>query len=271
MKAMHLPGLAKASILGFFVISAGNGFAQSTGPGPDPTTSIPVVTIRATRTGATWSGSPGVFTAYRAGDLAPSLNVYYRILGTASNGWDYQTIGNFVYIPSGAYSNDVIIKPINRGQTSCLSVDLLLSPSPTLNPVNYAIGYPSNAVLSICPGTATDMPPVARMIYPTNGAVFYTPTDLPLVAGAYDPDGFIRKVEFYANSVKLGEVTNPVSVLPPTPTPMPPPPPMPPFRPYVLIWSNAPAGTNIQIYAKATDNAGLSSSSPIIGVTIRPG
>src|SRR5690348_3018944 len=73
----------------------------STDGGPYPTNNyIPVVTIKATDPLANWSGNPGVFTVLRNGNLQPSLNIYYQVSGTASNGVDYQQIGNFVQIPS---------------------------------------------------------------------------------------------------------------------------------------------------------------------------
>src|SRR5689334_15734276 len=83
----------------------------SSGSGPYATSSIPVVTIKATDPLASWGGNPGVFTVTRSGDPQPSLNVYYQISGTASNGWDYQQIGNLLYIPSQATSGNITIQP----------------------------------------------------------------------------------------------------------------------------------------------------------------
>src|SRR5215472_7959451 len=80
--------------------------------------SIPLVNIVATTPVASATGNPGVFTVYRCGDPTPALNVYYRIGGTASNGVDYQSISNFVSLPSGVMSNTVVINPINLGQTN---------------------------------------------------------------------------------------------------------------------------------------------------------
>ena len=58
-------------------------------------TAVPVVTIRATDPSATWAGDPGVFTIFREGETNLTLNVFYRIFGTASNGVDYVAIGDF--------------------------------------------------------------------------------------------------------------------------------------------------------------------------------
>jgi len=63
------------------------------------TSTIPVVTIQATDNHATWTGDHGTFTVFRSGNPTPALNVYCCISGTASNGVDYQSIGNWVQLP----------------------------------------------------------------------------------------------------------------------------------------------------------------------------
>ena len=177
----------------------------------------------------------------------PALNVYYQISGTASNGVDYQAIGNWVYVPSEAYSNDIVIRPIDLGQSDLKTAVLTLTNSPLMGPVgasiavNYIIGSPSSATVSITNGPVTNIPPVVSIAYPPEGAVFYTPVNIPIVACARDWTGLSQSVEFFADSVSLGIVTNPVSILPPLSGPVPALPPMPPYRPFVLVWSNAPA------------------------------
>ncbi|PWU16573.1 MAG: hypothetical protein C5B50_13335 [Verrucomicrobia bacterium] len=276
---MRLIGLAKGGFCSFLLGIASVTFAQ--------TTTFPVVTIYATVPNATWSGNPGVFTVVRTGDASAALNVYYAIGGTALNCSDYvecgttNCLGHFVFIPAGVYSNQICIKPRPVSNTgACRSVILTLTNSPTLNPVNYSIGTPSTATVNICSGTSTDLPPVAAWVYPTNGSVFYNPPgsassavlNLPLEAAAYDQDGFVTQVEFFANGKSLGVVSNSSTVTPYSPSPMPATfPPMPPYRLYVLIWSNAPPGTNIQLYATASDNGGLKTSTTPVSITIHPG
>lgn len=265
-----------AGILVTLLLIASDSLAQtSIFTGPTPTNMImPVVTIQATHSNATWSGTPGVFTVTRTGNPAPSLYVYYVVGGTAVNGVDYQTIGHWVPLPSGVLSGDVVIRPINNGQSVTKTVTLQLAPSPLMGPagpampVNYRIGYPSNATVYISPGRVTNIPPAVRLAGPPNGAVFYTPVDIPIVALANDVDGFVASVEFFANNRSLGIVTNPVNILPPVASPIPP---MPPYRPFVLVWSNAPPGTNIILTARATDNGGASSISDPVSISVRPG
>src|SRR5258708_34529596 len=65
-------------------------------------------------------------------------------------------------------------------------------------------------------------PPTVVLLSPTNGQSFTTPVDVLLSAMATDSDGYIRKVEFFADSNKLGEATQ---------------------APYTWVGSNAPRGT----------------------------
>ncbi len=247
-------------------------FAQSSTPPSLTNTAVPVVTIRATDPVATWSGNPGVFTVLRSGNPIPALNVYCQIAGSASNGKDYGMISSFVQIPSGVLSADVVIRPINGGQTTTETVVLTLTNSPLmgpLTPVNYAIGRPSSATVYIGPGPVTNMPPAVSIAAPPNGAVFFTPANIPIVAAAKDLDGFVTSVEFFADNRSLGVVTNPVTILPPMLTPVAALPPMPPFRPFVLVWSNAPVGPHV-LTAKATDNSGASTLSDRVNIAVNP-
>ena len=137
-------------------------------------------------------------------------------------------------------------------------------------PINYIIGNPSSATVDITSGTVTNIPPVVDIVYPPEGAVFYTPVSIPIVACARDVDGLVKSVEFFADDVSLGVVTNPVSILPALDGPVPPLPPMPPYRPFVLVWSNASVGSHT-LTAKATDNGGASTLSDPVHITVNPG
>ena len=252
---------------------ARSSFAQGSVNPPPANITIPVVTIKATDPWATWSGNPGVFTVFRTNNPAPTLNVYYQISGSAPNGWDYQLIPSLVQIPGGVLSADIVISPTNRGQSGIETVVLTLTNSPMMGPatpVNYIIGDPSSATVYITSGTVTNIPPVVSIAYPMEGAVFYTPVKIPIVACARDLDGFIRSVEFFADDVSLGVVTNPISILPAMDGPVPPLPPMPPYLPYVLVWTNASVGLHT-LTAKATDNDNSSSLSDPVHITVKSG
>jgi hypothetical protein len=231
--------------------------------------SIPFVGVVATTPVANSTGNPGVFTVYRYGNSTPALNVYYHIGGTASNGVDYQSISNFVSLPSGVMSSTIVINPINLGQTNVNTVVLDLCQSPSMAPVNYGIGLPSHAVVFITPAGVTDLPPVVRITSPPNCAVFRAPVNIPIFAFAADPDRSVASVEFFADGNSIGFGQQFTSVPPPGCV-------VPPIAAaaqtnfWELMWTNAPLGTNIALTAKATDNAGLSTLSTPTRISILP-
>ncbi len=276
MKMMRLLGINRGLLLCLCSLVARSSFAQVTVSPTPISIGIPVVTIRATDPLASWSGHPGVFTVFRSGNPAPLLNVYYQIAGTAKNGLDYQMIPNLVQIPGGVLSEDIVIQPINNGQSGTDTVILTLTNSPMMspeNPINYIIGNPSTATVDIIPGLVTNIPPEVSIVVPTNGAEFYTPLNLPIVACARDIDGVVVSVQFFENGNSLGIVSNSPSpvILPAVPGPVPPLPPMPPYRPFVLVWPNVPPGTNILLTALATDNDGATTLSDPVSITVHPG
>ncbi len=258
MKMIRLPSRLRN---GFFAIclllaSAFGTFAQSS-----ISNSLPIVTIQATVPIATWAGQDGVFTVFRYGNPTPSLLVYYCISGTASNGVDYQKIGNILLLSNGVMSNSIAIEPINLGQSNLETVTVTLCPSPLMNPVNYLIGPPdhASATVYILPPNITNVPPAVNIVNPTNGATFCAPANIPLVADASDVDGTVTNVEFFAGTNDLGRglmvvldppgangVTGPV---------------------YFLNWLNV-AASNYSLTAVATDNGGASTTSAVVNITV---
>src|SRR6266478_4524198 len=234
------------------VVFGPSGFGQTN-------TFIPVVNIRATDPLASWAGDTGTFTVFRDGPTNATLNIFYWIAGSASNGVDYASIGNYVMIPAGERTNSIVIKPINNGQTNAETVELRLSQPPTLPPVNYEIGFPSNATVYILSTnrTTNNFPPFVHIVTPGNGSTFYTPTDVLICADARDPDGYVATVEFFAGTNSLGIRTNCL----PCATPQ---------NPFCLTWSNVPPGDYL-LSAVATDNDGAVGRSELVKISVLQG
>jgi Bacterial Ig domain/Calx-beta domain len=227
---------------------------------------IPVVTVEATQPIAT-AASPGVFTLFRAGNTNATLNVWFDLSGTASNGLDYAAISNhLVEIPAGVTSNTVAITPLASTSSSVAkTVVLTLTNSPLMTPVNYAIGSPSSAVVYIETNGATNLPPEVSIIQPTNGAVFYTPTNILILAKASDPDGFVTNVEFFAGggAIDIGSGT-PVVLDPPGVNGV-------TGLVYLFNWRNPPSAGTFPLTAVATDNGGLSTTSAPVNISVLQG
>src|SRR5439155_25822375 len=125
----------------------------------------------------------------------------------------------------GERTNTVTISPINNGQTQTETVILTLAPSPTLNPVNYVIGNPSNALVFIRYRNATNTPPTVQITTPADGATFTAPVNIPICADARDSDGYVATVEFFGDGNSLGiRTNNPYGAGP--------------MNPFCLVWSN---------------------------------
>lgn len=88
--------------------------------------------------------------------------------------------------------------------------------------------------LQIYQGNAGLGAPAVTMTSPVNGAKLSEGGDVVIEATAYEVGASISKVEFYADTVKIGEVDH---------------------APYNLTWNNPDPG-NYQIMVKATDSAG---------------
>ncbi|HAO78326.1 MAG TPA: hypothetical protein DCQ92_04980 [Verrucomicrobia subdivision 3 bacterium] len=240
---------------------ASAGFAQTaTG------SSVPVVTIQATHPIATVTNS-GVFTVFRAGNTDATLNVWYDLGGTASNGVDYATIPqHLVTIPAGATSNTIVITPLTNPPAASVvkTVVLTLTNSPMMTPVNYQIGWPSAATVYIEGNGVTNLPPRVNIYRPTNGAAFFAPVNVPIFATASDSTG-IASVEFFADGKDLGPGTL-AGCVTPIVTCLGCPPPL-PICFYYLFWTNAPVGA-YALMAVTTDNGGLSTTSAPVNITV---
>ena len=227
------------------------GFAQNT--------LIPVVTVQATQPIATIA-NPGEFTVFRKGNTNMTLNVWYDLGGTASNGLDYAAIPpHLMTIPAGAISNTIVISPLANPSpvNATKTVVLALTNSPLMTPINYQIGVPSGAVVFI---QATNPPLAAKIVSPLNGAVFTVPATIPLFAKATDLDGSVTNLEFFANGADLG-AGQPVVLDPPGENGVTGP-------VYFFNWQNVPTN-NYCLTAVATDDGGLSTTSAPVNITVQ--
>jgi len=107
-----------------------------------------------------------------------------------------------------------------------------------------------------------DLPPVVSLVKPQTGATILEPTNVTLVAFAYDPDGTVSNVEFFEGTSSLGVVTNPVLWVTNRGVAV-------PIRQstYSLTWSNVPAGA-YSLTALATDNGGVSTTSAVVKIAV---
>lgn len=93
----------------------------------------------------------------------------------------------------------------------------------------------------------SNLAPTAAIIQPEEGAAYYTPGPISIVATAND-DTAVTRVEFFANQLKLGELTT---------------------APYIFLWKNIVPG-NYRIAARSTDPTGAATESAGVDITVSP-
>ena len=90
------------------------------------------------------------------------------------------------------------------------------------------------------------MPPTVNIVSPADGATFSAPATVEILAEASDADENLSRVEFYNGDTKLGEDLE---------------------APYVLTWTNVPAGS-YSLTAMATDAMGAATTSQPVHVAV---
>ena len=94
--------------------------------------------------------------------------------------------------------------------------------------------------------TTNSTPPTVALTSPSDGSVFAAPATILLAASASDGQGTVVKVEFFAGLTKLGEDA---------------------AAPFAFTFPEAMPGA-YTFYAIATDNSGMTATSPVVHVTI---
>jgi hypothetical protein len=115
------------------------------------------------------------------------------------------------------------------------------------------------ATSSVVTITVTNPPVYRPAVYiysPTNGARFAAPASLTIYARAYEQNGTVQTVEFFAGDTSLGVASSPVVVSNLSKEPF-----------FLLPWSNVPAG-NYPLKAVATDANGLTATSSVVTITV---
>ena len=166
----------------------------------------------------------GLLRVTRSGPTDFDLEVYYDVSGTAGNGVDYRRLGGSVLIPKGAESADLAIEAIDDNiaeptESVIVSVTppvcIRIYPPP---PECYLVGPANRAMAFILDDDrfeTNNFPPRVEITRPANGATFRAPADIHIVAKTVDRDGYVGRVEFFANNHKIGEASKEFLVPPP--------------------------------------------------------
>ncbi len=95
-------------------------------------------------------------------------------------------------------------------------------------------------------GSRYNIRPASNVTFPPYDTTFAAGEDIPVRVEAYDNDGSVARVEFFADNVRLGEAT---------------------AAPYDFVWRGASSGSHV-ISARSTDNGGMSNTSWGVKITV---
>ncbi|HAV61336.1 MAG TPA: hypothetical protein DCY13_03120, partial [Verrucomicrobiales bacterium] len=168
----------------------------------------PLVILLTTDPIATESGSEdGRFLVVRTGPVGNPLTVHYHLGGSAQNGVDYKELNRRVVIPAGMSFAPISIEALEdelvEGSERVIAT-LVNSPEAGAVP-QYVVCWPHRGVVTILDNDRpANQPPSVAIVSPLDGAVIEGPTDIPLAARAWDLDGRVETVEFFANGESIG-------------------------------------------------------------------
>lgn len=117
--------------------------ADAVEPTPAPKA---LVSVSAVDTDASENGSaPGVFRLARSGDASSSLTVLFSVMGTATNGVDYETLPTSVMFPEDHATVDVTVTP----KTDSLVEGSEFATLTVMAGAGYELGSPVSATVNI--------------------------------------------------------------------------------------------------------------------------
>lgn len=216
---------------------------------------IPTVSVRFIphETDEVWPDAdfaPGSFEFRRTGLSNTTLTAYYRVTGTATPAVDYERLSGVITFDPGLIATRLKVEAIddrllegNETVIVSLREALVASFVPTpgyqVDPTNHT------ATLIIVDNERTNGVARIEITEPDDGDAFRVGTPIPVEAVAVDPNGYISRLDFYADNNLIG-ISEIVFVQAPAPgTPI----------EHSITWSNAPAGRHV-LTARGTNSSG---------------
>jgi hypothetical protein len=182
--------------------------------------------------------------------------------GQLVTGTDYYLVARVNYSGGTFTSANLWLNPTASDNTDTPNGDASLTGLSFTNPITHV--FFRQAVLEaddvlradeirigtawsdVVPPGATNPPPSVSLTNPVNGAAFTSPANILLQAAASDSNGTVTNVAFFAGATKLADDAT---------------------EPYLFNWTGVTADS-YALKAVATDNAGASSTSSVVNITV---
>ncbi|HEV8541813.1 MAG TPA: PA14 domain-containing protein [Verrucomicrobiae bacterium] len=196
---------------------------------------------------------PDTFTARWTGQLQPAFSETYSIYVTADDGVRFWMTNNLYvdkWIDQGATVYSFTIG-LTAGRLYDIKMEMYENGGSAVARLEWSSPSQPRQVIpatALFPPAPPPRAPLVALRVPVAGAAYYQPGKLRLEADASDPDNDLARVEFFADGIKLGQVT---------------------ASPYVWDWVRPALGTHI-ITGRATDFGNLALTSLPVTITIAP-
>jgi hypothetical protein len=203
--------------------------------------SVQAVTCSVDYAASNWGGGGGFgasVTIHNLGDPVTSWTLGFTFPSSGqrvSQGWNatWSQSGANVTATSMSYNGS-----LGTGASTQIGFNGTFTGSSNPSPTSFTING------TTCAGA--NAAPTVSLSQPATGTTYTAGANIPLAATAADSDGSVSRVEFYAGSTLIATDTS---------------------SPYSATWSSVPAG-NYVLVARAFDNAGASTSSSPVDVTV---
>jgi len=190
-----------------------------------------------------------------------NLTMYARAVETAGTVATVQFFANSINL--GVVSNSSVFTNISTEPLYSLGWSNVTTGTYSLKAVaTDGFGNSStSAVVSV--SVVTNIPPITvrpsvGIYFPTNGSTFFAPTNVTVYARAVESAGVVATVQFFANSLSLGVVSNGSQIIVSNVSSVP---------LFPLTWSNPPAGS-YGLKVIATDTNGYAATSSVVNITV---
>jgi hypothetical protein len=192
-----------------------------------------------------------------------SLTLYARAVETAGTVATVQFFANNASLGVVSNNTQTVFTNVSTEPLYALAWSNVLTGSYALKAVaTDTLGNSStSSVMNIY--VVTNIPPVivrpsVAIYYPANGTTFHSPTNVNIYARAVESPGVVATVQFFANSINLGIVSNNNQIIVSNVSSA---------YLFPLTWSNAPTGS-YSLKAIATDTNGYTATSSVVSISI---
>lgn len=218
-------------------------------PGPLPVVRIAAVTPHTSEPIPNALVAPGLFRITRSGPTTEPLVVAVEYEGTATAGVDYPRLPGSVTIAAGSSEADLRVEPLDDQVVEGDETVIARLPGSVAYNVDEEFKRATVIIHDDEPGEQASI----RITAPQQWEYFRAGTSIRVDAVAVDPDGYMPRVDFYADERLIGSSEINFIVAPPDGTPI----------HHTILWVDVPPGQYLLTARGVDSNGHLVVSAPV--------